>query len=152
MPSCHSVHDLELAVQDLRAHLPQDNIRDKADGPISFRSASEREVARLDFPGTVQRVYIRSEGRKDSLRGTTGSRPPSGVPRAKLLSYKRCPEKSNRGSINRKIGVVKGLVHHDQSIVPQTWHSGIHHAETTCDYEWRSEHPVAVLLTPVPEK
>ncbi|GFV43026.1 transposable element Tcb2 transposase [Trichonephila clavipes] len=27
MPSCHSVHDLELAVQDLLAHLPQDNIR-----------------------------------------------------------------------------------------------------------------------------
>ncbi|GFV24875.1 transposable element Tcb2 transposase [Trichonephila clavipes] len=27
MPSCHSVHDLELAVQDLRANLPQDNIR-----------------------------------------------------------------------------------------------------------------------------
>ncbi|GFU31772.1 transposable element Tc1 transposase [Trichonephila clavipes] len=27
MPSCHFVHDLELAVQDLRAHLPQDNIR-----------------------------------------------------------------------------------------------------------------------------
>ncbi|GFW44682.1 transposable element Tcb2 transposase [Trichonephila clavipes] len=27
MPSCHSVHDLELGVQDLRAHLPQDNIR-----------------------------------------------------------------------------------------------------------------------------
>ncbi|GFV47942.1 DDE_3 domain-containing protein [Trichonephila clavipes] len=26
MPSCHSVHDLELAVQDLWAHLPQ-NIR-----------------------------------------------------------------------------------------------------------------------------
>ncbi|GFY00066.1 transposable element Tc3 transposase [Trichonephila clavipes] len=26
-PSCHSVHDLELAVQDLSAHLPQDNIR-----------------------------------------------------------------------------------------------------------------------------
>ncbi|GFV81904.1 transposable element Tcb2 transposase [Trichonephila clavipes] len=26
-PSCHSVHDLELAVQDLWAHLPQDNIR-----------------------------------------------------------------------------------------------------------------------------
>ncbi|GFV58768.1 transposable element Tcb2 transposase [Trichonephila clavipes] len=25
--SCHSVHDLELAVQDLGAHLPQDNIR-----------------------------------------------------------------------------------------------------------------------------
>ncbi|GFV24656.1 transposable element Tcb2 transposase [Trichonephila clavipes] len=27
MPSCPSVHDLELAVQDLWAHLPQDNIR-----------------------------------------------------------------------------------------------------------------------------
>ncbi|GFX98828.1 transposable element Tcb2 transposase [Trichonephila clavipes] len=27
MPSCHSVHDLELAVQDLCSHLPQDNIR-----------------------------------------------------------------------------------------------------------------------------
>ncbi|GFW68300.1 uncharacterized protein TNCV_2262901 [Trichonephila clavipes] len=27
MPSCHSVYDLVLAVQDLRAHLPQDNIR-----------------------------------------------------------------------------------------------------------------------------
>ncbi|GFW48755.1 transposable element Tcb2 transposase [Trichonephila clavipes] len=26
MPSCHSVHDLELAVQDLWAHRPQDNI------------------------------------------------------------------------------------------------------------------------------
>ncbi|GFX05268.1 transposable element Tcb2 transposase [Trichonephila clavipes] len=26
MPSCLSVHDLELAVQDLWAHLPQDNI------------------------------------------------------------------------------------------------------------------------------
>ncbi|GFX42079.1 transposable element Tcb2 transposase [Trichonephila clavipes] len=27
MSSCHSVHDLELAVQELWAHLPQDNIR-----------------------------------------------------------------------------------------------------------------------------
>ncbi|GFX87730.1 DDE_3 domain-containing protein [Trichonephila clavipes] len=27
MPLCHSVHDLELALQDLWAHLPQDNIR-----------------------------------------------------------------------------------------------------------------------------
>ncbi|GFV59824.1 transposable element Tcb2 transposase [Trichonephila clavipes] len=27
MPSCHSGHDLELAVQDLGAHLPQDNIK-----------------------------------------------------------------------------------------------------------------------------
>ncbi|GFV31163.1 DDE_3 domain-containing protein [Trichonephila clavipes] len=27
IPSCHSVHDLELAVEDFWAHLPQDNIR-----------------------------------------------------------------------------------------------------------------------------
>ncbi|GFS97522.1 transposable element Tcb2 transposase [Trichonephila clavipes] len=27
MPTCHYVHDLEVAVQDLWAHLPQDNIR-----------------------------------------------------------------------------------------------------------------------------
>ncbi|GFU99176.1 DDE_3 domain-containing protein [Trichonephila clavipes] len=27
MPSFHSVHDLELSVQDLRAHLPQEHIR-----------------------------------------------------------------------------------------------------------------------------
>ncbi|GFU15420.1 transposable element Tcb2 transposase [Trichonephila clavipes] len=27
MPSCHYVHDLELAVQDLWVHLPQGNIR-----------------------------------------------------------------------------------------------------------------------------
>ncbi|GFV16151.1 transposable element Tcb2 transposase [Trichonephila clavipes] len=27
MPSCHSVHDLELVVQDLWVHLPQNNIR-----------------------------------------------------------------------------------------------------------------------------
>ncbi|GFY22888.1 DDE_3 domain-containing protein [Trichonephila clavipes] len=27
MPSCHSVHDLELAIQDFWAHLPEDNIR-----------------------------------------------------------------------------------------------------------------------------
>ncbi|GFY35714.1 transposable element Tcb2 transposase [Trichonephila clavipes] len=27
MRTCHSVHDLELVVQDLWAHLPQDNIR-----------------------------------------------------------------------------------------------------------------------------
>ncbi|GFS84766.1 DDE_3 domain-containing protein [Trichonephila clavipes] len=30
MPSCQSVHDLELSVQDLWAHLPQDNIRSNA--------------------------------------------------------------------------------------------------------------------------
>ncbi|GFX43235.1 transposable element Tc1 transposase [Trichonephila clavipes] len=39
MPSCHSVHDLELAVQDLWAHLPQDNIR------CLINSMPERVVA-----------------------------------------------------------------------------------------------------------
>ncbi|GFT43075.1 hypothetical protein TNCV_4560741 [Trichonephila clavipes] len=33
MPSCHSVHDLELAVQDLWAHLPKDNIRRREESP-----------------------------------------------------------------------------------------------------------------------
>ncbi|GFV67337.1 transposable element Tcb2 transposase [Trichonephila clavipes] len=27
MPSCHSVHDFGLAIEDVWAHLPQDNIR-----------------------------------------------------------------------------------------------------------------------------
>ncbi|GFQ77534.1 hypothetical protein TNCT_137061 [Trichonephila clavata] len=61
--------------------------RDKADGLISYRSVSEGVVARLDFPGAVRKVYISSERRKDSPRGTTGSRPPSGVPRATLLFH-----------------------------------------------------------------
>ncbi|GFV80010.1 transposable element Tcb2 transposase [Trichonephila clavipes] len=39
MPSCHSVHDLELAVQDLLAHLPQDNIK------CLFNSMSDRVAA-----------------------------------------------------------------------------------------------------------
>ncbi|GFU88178.1 transposable element Tcb1 transposase [Trichonephila clavipes] len=39
MPSCHSVHDLELAVQDFLAHLPQDNIRDmKGNDIVDFTS------------------------------------------------------------------------------------------------------------------
>ncbi|GFT71377.1 hypothetical protein NPIL_531601 [Nephila pilipes] len=40
-----------------------------------------------DFPGAVQKGCIRSEKGKDSPRGTTGSRPPSGVPRATLCSH-----------------------------------------------------------------
>ncbi|GFX11770.1 hypothetical protein TNCV_4341151 [Trichonephila clavipes] len=67
---------------------PLTNAQDKADEPISYRCASEGDIA-LDIPGVVQNVYIRSESRKDSPRGTTGSRPPSGVPRATLLSFKR---------------------------------------------------------------
>ncbi|GFS88928.1 DDE_3 domain-containing protein [Trichonephila clavipes] len=39
MPSCHSVHDLELAVQDLWAHMPQDNIR------FLFNSMPDRVAA-----------------------------------------------------------------------------------------------------------
>ncbi|GFU47643.1 DDE_3 domain-containing protein [Trichonephila clavipes] len=41
MPSCHSVHDLELAVQDLWAHLPQDNIG------CLINSMPDREAARI---------------------------------------------------------------------------------------------------------
>ncbi|GFU46751.1 hypothetical protein TNCV_4684011 [Trichonephila clavipes] len=74
-------------MSNLSFHLQLPN-RDKAEGPIFYRSASEGEVARLDFPGAVQNVYISSERRKDSPRGTTGSRPPS-VPRTTLFSYKR---------------------------------------------------------------
>ncbi|GFT75276.1 transposable element Tcb2 transposase [Trichonephila clavipes] len=54
LPSCHSVHDLELAVQDLGVNLPQDNIRCLIDsipdrmaaciaagrGPTRYRSCS----------------------------------------------------------------------------------------------------------------
>ncbi|GFU81516.1 DDE_3 domain-containing protein [Trichonephila clavipes] len=41
MPSCHSEHDLELAVQDLWAHLPQDNIR------CLINSMPDRVAARI---------------------------------------------------------------------------------------------------------
>ncbi|GFV59672.1 DDE_3 domain-containing protein [Trichonephila clavipes] len=47
MPSCHSVHDLELAVQDLWAHLPQDNIR------CLINSMPDRAVASI-AAGVVQ--------------------------------------------------------------------------------------------------
>ncbi|GFT11543.1 transposable element Tcb2 transposase [Trichonephila clavipes] len=43
IPSCHSVHGLELAVQDLWAHLPQDIIRcrinSKPDRVVTFIAA-----------------------------------------------------------------------------------------------------------------
>ncbi|GFY02262.1 hypothetical protein TNCV_3501451 [Trichonephila clavipes] len=74
---------------NLSFQVKQTSSTPKKEGPIFYRSASEGDVARFDFPGAVQNVYIRSERRKDSLRGTTGSRPPSGVPRATLFSYKR---------------------------------------------------------------
>ncbi|GFV90680.1 transposable element Tcb2 transposase [Trichonephila clavipes] len=45
MPSCHFVHDLELAVQDLWAHLPQDIIRKKRGktGEREEREKSKKE-------------------------------------------------------------------------------------------------------------
>ncbi|GFX44485.1 hypothetical protein TNCV_4713111 [Trichonephila clavipes] len=49
MPSCHSVHDLELAVQDLWAHLPQGNIR------CRINSMPDRVVACI-AAGVVQRA------------------------------------------------------------------------------------------------
>ncbi|GFV71794.1 transposable element Tc3 transposase [Trichonephila clavipes] len=45
MPSCHSVLDLELAVQDLWPHLPQDNIR------CLINSMPDRVVACIAFGG-----------------------------------------------------------------------------------------------------
>ncbi|GFU63617.1 transposable element Tcb2 transposase [Trichonephila clavipes] len=45
MPSCNSVHDLELAVQDLWAYLPQDNIR------CLINSMSDRVVACIATEG-----------------------------------------------------------------------------------------------------
>ncbi|GFW17907.1 transposable element Tc1 transposase [Trichonephila clavipes] len=50
MPSCHSVHDLELAVQDLWAHLPQDNIR------CLINSMPDRVAACIAAGGVVQRA------------------------------------------------------------------------------------------------
>ncbi|GFV90327.1 uncharacterized protein TNCV_4380421 [Trichonephila clavipes] len=49
MPSCHSVHDLELAVQDLWAHLPQDNIR------CLINSMSDRVAAYIAAGGVSTR-------------------------------------------------------------------------------------------------
>ncbi|GFT82246.1 uncharacterized protein TNCV_5134461 [Trichonephila clavipes] len=48
MPSCHSLHDLELAVQDLWAHLPQDNIRCLINSMPDFVT---RWCDRLDLTG-----------------------------------------------------------------------------------------------------
>ncbi|GFT47857.1 hypothetical protein TNCV_4224531 [Trichonephila clavipes] len=65
MPSRHSVHDLELAVQDLWAHLPQDNIR------CLINSMSDRVAAvtpkRLSGPPV----------NRDRLNAHPGSRMPN---------------------------------------------------------------------------
>ncbi|GFW80012.1 DDE_3 domain-containing protein [Trichonephila clavipes] len=46
---CHSVHDLELSVQDLGAHLPQDNIR------CLINSIPDRVVACIEAGGCPMR-------------------------------------------------------------------------------------------------
>ncbi|GFT46640.1 DDE_3 domain-containing protein [Trichonephila clavipes] len=51
MPSCHSVHDLELAVQDLWAHLPQDNIK------CLINSMPYRVAACIAAGGGLTRYY-----------------------------------------------------------------------------------------------
>ncbi|GFV98433.1 transposable element Tcb2 transposase [Trichonephila clavipes] len=50
MPSCHSVHDLELDVQDLWAHLPQDHIR------CLINLLPDRVAACIAAGGVVQRA------------------------------------------------------------------------------------------------
>ncbi|GFW83420.1 DUF4817 domain-containing protein [Trichonephila clavipes] len=54
MPSCHSVHDLELAVQDLWAHLPQDN----DSRPIITQAEKSVGKGAVKF-GWIKGVYIR---------------------------------------------------------------------------------------------
>ncbi|GFU13020.1 DDE_3 domain-containing protein [Trichonephila clavipes] len=49
MPSCHSVHHLELAFQDLWAHLPQNNIR------CLINSMPDRVVACIAAEGGPKR-------------------------------------------------------------------------------------------------
>ncbi|GFU77270.1 transposable element Tcb2 transposase [Trichonephila clavipes] len=49
MPSCHSVHDLEVAVQDLFAHLPQDNIK------VSNQFNADRVAACIAAGGGLMR-------------------------------------------------------------------------------------------------
>ncbi|GFW76526.1 zinc finger MYM-type protein 6 [Trichonephila clavipes] len=66
MPSCHSVHDLELAVQDLWAHLPQDNIR-TSDGSViagsslvsAVKSVSRRVPYKTEVTHVEQHAYIK---------------------------------------------------------------------------------------------
>ncbi|GFT70617.1 hypothetical protein NPIL_112701 [Nephila pilipes] len=52
-----------------------------------FLEACERRGCRKTTPGAVQKGNFRRVKKKDSPRGTTGSRPPSGVPRATLRSH-----------------------------------------------------------------
>ncbi|GFS90118.1 transposable element Tcb2 transposase [Trichonephila clavipes] len=72
MPSCHSVHDLELAVQDWWAHLHQDNIRclinsmpDRVAACIATGGATETSrniTARFIERDTSGEIYYFPEG------------------------------------------------------------------------------------------
>ncbi|GFY13260.1 transposable element Tcb2 transposase [Trichonephila clavipes] len=55
MPSCHSVCDLELAVQDLWAHLPQDNIRCL----INSMPDGVMHVLQLEIPAQLACAYLK---------------------------------------------------------------------------------------------
>ncbi|GBN01355.1 hypothetical protein AVEN_227727-1 [Araneus ventricosus] len=46
MPLCHSAHNLEVAVQDLWVHLPQDNIRRLTQCRTVLRHVLQQEVVR----------------------------------------------------------------------------------------------------------
>ncbi|GFW74125.1 transposable element Tcb2 transposase [Trichonephila clavipes] len=75
IPLCHSVHDLELVVQDLWAHLPQDNIRwliNSMPDRVAVRrglnssrsSASHWSVTKCDFQDLEPFLATRSAGRR----------------------------------------------------------------------------------------
>ncbi|GFU75794.1 transposable element Tcb1 transposase [Trichonephila clavipes] len=62
MPSCHSVHDLELAVRDLWAHLPQDNIRGFRGSSIPYEEfqderGSTSEEVKIEPPISFNCAY-----------------------------------------------------------------------------------------------
>ncbi|GFU98790.1 transposable element Tcb2 transposase [Trichonephila clavipes] len=66
MPSCHSLHDLELAVQDLWAHLPQDNIRCPINSMPDRVAASTRGLLATDYVilnhGQVTKNAVETKG------------------------------------------------------------------------------------------
>ncbi|GFU59595.1 transposable element Tcb2 transposase [Trichonephila clavipes] len=58
MPSCHSVHDLELAVQDLWANLPHDNIRCLINSMRDSVAACIAAGALFKFPSICVAVFV----------------------------------------------------------------------------------------------
>ncbi|GFV38413.1 hypothetical protein TNCV_4392941 [Trichonephila clavipes] len=68
MPSCHSVHDLELAVEDLWAHLPQDNIRCLINSmPDSVALVWDVEGMALDKVTVVSRTGLALAGKGENI-------------------------------------------------------------------------------------